>query len=206
MDASSLMSNNVSTVATICFPETLKKIQFELDSVVGRDRMPTFDDKHSLPYLVAFIKEVTRCVLLFCLGPFSLTVAIAFTRWRPVVPLGVPHATTKADMYDGYDIPKGASVFSNIEYVLVTCFEIRTSSVRSDAPIRSVLVMDPNQFDDPETFNPSRFLTPHKPVGSWNGLVESDFSIPFGFGRRVCPGMHVALQTTFISMARYQDY
>lgn len=63
--------------------------------------------------------------------------------------------------------------------------------------------MDPNVFDDPETFNPSRFLTPHKPAGNWNGKVESDFSIPFGFGRRICPGMHVALQTTFICMARW---
>jgi cytochrome P450 len=51
-----------------------------------------------------------------------LTVAIALTRWRPVVPLGVPHATTKADVYDGYDIPKGASVFSNIEYVSMASF------------------------------------------------------------------------------------
>ena len=51
-----------------------------------------------------------------------LTVAIALTRWRPVVPLGVPHATTKADVYNGYDIPEGASVFSNIECVSMTCF------------------------------------------------------------------------------------
>jgi cytochrome P450 len=150
-----------SLVAAICFPEILKRIQAELDSVVGRDRMPTFDDERSLPYLCAFIKEVIR--------------------WRPVVPLGIPHATTKADVYSGYDIPKGATVFSNID----------------------VLVKDPNLFDDPETFNPSRFLTPHKPVGNWNGKVESDFTIPFGFGRRVCPGMHVALQSAFISMARY---
>ena len=81
-------------------------------------------------------------------------------------------------------------------------FEIWTSAVKPDAPIHSVLVMDPNLFDDPETFNPSRFLTPHKPAGKWNGKVGSDFSIPFGFGRRICPGMHVALQSTFISMAR----
>jgi len=149
-----------SLVAATCFPDSLKKIQAELDSVVGRDRMPTFDDERSLPYLVAFIKEVTR--------------------WCPVVPLGVPHATTKADVYDGYDIPKGATVYGNID----------------------VLVKDPNLFDDPETFDPSRFLTPHKPAGNWNGKVESDFTMPFGFGRRVCPGMHVALQSTFISMAR----
>lgn len=62
--------------------------------------------------------------------------------------------------------------------------------------------MDPSAFDDPERFNPSRSLTPHKPTGNWNGKVESNFTIPFGFGRRICPGIHVALQTTFISMAR----
>jgi Cytochrome P450 len=56
--------SKIPTVAAICFPESLKKVQAELDSVVGRDRMPTFDDERSLPYLVAFIKEVTRCVLL----------------------------------------------------------------------------------------------------------------------------------------------
>ena len=55
----------IPTVAAICFPESFEKIQAELDSVVGRDRMPTFDDQRSLPYLVAFIKEVTRCVLLY---------------------------------------------------------------------------------------------------------------------------------------------
>ena len=62
--------SNISAVAAICFPEILKNVQAELGSVVGRDRMPTFDDERSLPYLVAFIKEVTRRVLLFYLSPF----------------------------------------------------------------------------------------------------------------------------------------
>jgi hypothetical protein len=61
MDA---LPSKIPTVAAICFPESLKKLQAELDNVVGRDRMPTFDDERSLPYLIAFIKEVTRCVLL----------------------------------------------------------------------------------------------------------------------------------------------
>ena len=47
----------------MCFSEVVKRIQAELDSVVGRDRMPTFDDERSLPFLCAFIKEVTRRVL-----------------------------------------------------------------------------------------------------------------------------------------------
>jgi hypothetical protein len=51
---------DIPTVAAICFPDVLKRIQVELDSAIGRDRMPTFDDERSLPFLSAFIKEVTR--------------------------------------------------------------------------------------------------------------------------------------------------
>jgi cytochrome P450 len=129
----------------------------------------------------------------------ALTSAITRTRWRPIVPLGVPHATTKADEYDGYDIPKGATVYCNIEYVSTSFSQALCHLTPSP---HSVLVKEPNLFDDPETFDPSRFLNPHRPAGNWNGKVESDFTMPFGFGRRVCPGMHVALQSTFISMAR----
>ncbi|KAI0301395.1 cytochrome P450 [Russula brevipes] len=147
-------------VAALCFPEITHRIQAELDSVVGRNRLPMFSDERSLPFLGAFIKEVTR--------------------WRPVVPFAVPHATTKSNVYDGYYIPKGATVYGNID----------------------ALAKDPTLFEDPETFNPSRFLFPHKPAGNWNGKVDGDFTMPFGFGRRVCPGMHVALQSIFISIAR----
>jgi hypothetical protein len=113
------LPSNIPTVAAICFPDVLKRIQAELDSVIGRDRMPTFDDERSLPFLRAFIKEVTRRVFLSYLSPLPcwLTLAIGCTRWRPAVPLGIPHATTKADVYDVYDIPKGATVYANIEYV-----------------------------------------------------------------------------------------
>ena len=51
-----------------------------------------------------------------------LTLAIMRTRWRPPVPLCIPHATTKADVYDVYDIPKGATVYVNIEYALTSSF------------------------------------------------------------------------------------
>jgi hypothetical protein len=59
-----LVVNN-PTVAALCYPEITKRIQTELDNTVGRDRMPTFDDERSLPFLGAFIKEITRCVLLY---------------------------------------------------------------------------------------------------------------------------------------------
>jgi cytochrome P450 len=49
-------------------PDIQKKAQDELDSVIGRDRLPTFEDRPRLPYVDAVCKEVLR--------------------WHPVVPAG----------------------------------------------------------------------------------------------------------------------
>ncbi|OBZ76404.1 O-methylsterigmatocystin oxidoreductase [Grifola frondosa] len=69
-------------------PRATRKAQEELDRVVGRDRLPTFDDDDTLPYLGAFVKEVTR--------------------WRPIAPF-VARAVTRDDTYEGYFIPKDTS-------------------------------------------------------------------------------------------------
>lgn len=42
---------------------------------------------------------------------------INYTRWRPVAPTGFPHALTVDDTYQGYFLPKGATVYANIQYV-----------------------------------------------------------------------------------------
>ena len=41
-------------------PEVVKKAQGELDDVVGRGRLPTFQDEEALPYVRALIKEIER--------------------------------------------------------------------------------------------------------------------------------------------------
>ncbi|KAG9077390.1 hypothetical protein FRC06_008948 [Ceratobasidium sp. 370] len=58
--------------------------------------------------------------------------------------------------------------------------------------IGNVWAMSRNEqvYPDPETFNPDRFSDPDVP------------SVPaFGFGRRLCPGMHYAEASIFIAMA-----
>jgi hypothetical protein len=59
--------------------ETLanKAVQAELDSVVGRSRLPTFNDQKDLPLLNAFIKEVHR------FRPVSSSGFIALQRISP---------------------------------------------------------------------------------------------------------------------------
>jgi cytochrome P450 len=72
------------------FPDVQKKAQEELDRVVGTDRLANFDDQTSLPYIQAVCREVLR--------------------WRPVFPLGISHASTTDDVYNGYYIPAGTSI------------------------------------------------------------------------------------------------
>lgn len=55
---------------------------------------------------------------------------------------------------------------------------------------------DPGLFPEPETFRPERFIETTNPR-----LL--DFELPFGFGRRICPGMHLARNSISINIARF---
>ncbi|KAG0697080.1 cytochrome P450, partial [Suillus ampliporus] len=79
----------VFLLAMVLHPELQAKAQAEIDRVVGRDRLPDFDDRPALPYVEAILRETLR--------------------WHP----RIPHATTTSDIYKGYFIPKGVVVFAN---------------------------------------------------------------------------------------------
>ncbi|KAH9901308.1 cytochrome P450 [Cubamyces lactineus] len=143
----------VFLLAMLHFPDVQAKAQTEIDKVVGRSRIPEFSDMESLPYVMAAIKEAAR--------------------WRPVAPTGFPHALMQDDTYNGYYLPKGATVYANIHAIM----------------------QDPELFPEPEQFRPERFLHTKNP--KLQGMT-----IQFGFGRRICPGLHVANQSIFIVIAR----
>ncbi|KAJ7750812.1 cytochrome P450 [Mycena metata] len=109
-------------LAMMTHPGVQKRAHAELDHVVGSKRMPEYSDLANLPYLNAIYKEVLR--------------------WRPVVPLGVPHRATQDDMYKGMLIPKGCIILCNQWLML-----------------RNEKAYGP----DPDTFNPERFLKPGVP-------------------------------------------
>ncbi|KAJ8690632.1 hypothetical protein PTI98_012043 [Pleurotus ostreatus] len=88
-------------LAMVLYPEVFKKAQREIDAVIGRQRLPTFQDVGSLPYLDCLVKEVYR--------------------WHPPVPLGLPHRLMADDIYDGHHIPKGATVLANIWGMAKNC-------------------------------------------------------------------------------------
>ena len=57
-------------LAMALYPEVQKKAQAEIDAVVGPDRFPDFEDRDSLPYIKAIVKETMRWHLVVPLGDF----------------------------------------------------------------------------------------------------------------------------------------
>lgn len=85
-------------LAMMTYPEVQSQAQRELDKIVGRSRLPQFEDRDQLPYVGRVLKEVLR--------------------WKVVAPLGVPHCTTESDEYRGRHIPPRTIVTSNIWAIL----------------------------------------------------------------------------------------
>ncbi|KAJ7259494.1 cytochrome P450 [Mycena haematopus] len=139
-------------LAMATHPEVQKKAQTEIDTVVGTDRLPEFEDRPSLPFVEALYREVMR--------------------WKPVLPLSVPHASNADDIYSGYFIPKGTMVISNIW----------------------AMTHDESIYPEPEWFNPDRFFTAD------GKLNDDDTVLAFGFGRRMCPGRHNADDTVWATI------
>lgn len=46
-------------------PGVQKKVQEELDSVIGRERLPSFEDRKQLPYVDATMQELFRVTAIF---------------------------------------------------------------------------------------------------------------------------------------------
>ncbi|KAJ6460391.1 cytochrome P450 [Mycena vitilis] len=105
--------------------------------------------------------------------PYIQALIKEVTRWRCIAPTGFPHAAMADDVYNGMVIPNGATVYANI-YAMTT---------------------DPKIFPNPDEFQPERFLDSPD-------LRKVNFDIPFGFGRRFCPGQEVALKIIFIAVVR----
>ena len=42
-------------------PEVAKKAQAEMNKVIGKEQLPTLNDRPDLPYIDCILKEVMRC-------------------------------------------------------------------------------------------------------------------------------------------------
>ncbi|GLT73633.1 hypothetical protein SLA2020_454770 [Shorea laevis] len=97
-------------------------------------------------------------------------------RLYPPAPVSVPHEAMEDIRVCGYLIPKGTRIFTNLWK----------------------LHRDPRVWSDPDEFLPERFLSSSANLD----LQGQNFEfIPFGSGRRSCPGMTLALQVTHLTIA-----
>ena len=55
-------------------PEVQEKAHAEIDAVIGPDRLPDFEDRPSLPYINAIVKEVMRWHQVAPLGDYHLII------------------------------------------------------------------------------------------------------------------------------------
>ncbi|KAJ8520726.1 hypothetical protein ONZ45_g2491 [Pleurotus djamor] len=140
-------------LAMTLHPECQRLAQEEIDRVVGQDRLPSFEDRESLPYVTSIVQETLR--------------------WGRVIPLGIPHRSTQDDIYRGMFIPKGSLIFAN----------------------SFGMSLDEERYKYPYSFNPKRFLPP-----DMGGDDEPVFWDAFGFGRRICPGRHLAIESLWIAI------
>ena len=83
----------VTVMAAATHPEQQLRVQQELDAVVGKNRVPQFDDWNDLPVTQAFCRETYR--------------------WRPVSAGGFAHRTTSDLNFNGHLIPNGTTIMGN---------------------------------------------------------------------------------------------
>eukprot|EP00075_Anas_platyrhynchos_P000708 XP_005012266.1 cytochrome P450 2D17 [Anas platyrhynchos] len=131
-------------------PGTQSKIHKEIDMVIGRERSPTMMDQVNMPYTNAVIHEAQRC--------------------GDIAPVGLPHMAYRDTELQGYFIPKGTTVITNLSSVL----------------------KDESVWKKPNEFYPEHFL-------DVNGqFVKPEAFMPFSAGRRVCLGAQLARMELFI--------
>lgn len=132
-------------------PKVLKKVQAEIDNVVGHDRLIDEADLAKLPYLHCIINETMRMY--------------------PAGPLLVPHESSEDCMVGGFKVPCGT-------ILLVNMWAIHN---------------DPKIWDEPRSFKPERF-------DGFEGVRDGFKFVPFGSGRRGCPGEGLAVRVVGLAL------
>uniref|UniRef100_A0A8C5L7R7 Cytochrome P450 n=1 Tax=Jaculus jaculus TaxID=51337 RepID=A0A8C5L7R7_JACJA len=134
----------------ILHPDVQRRVQQEIDEVIGQARSPEMADQARMPFTNAVIHEVQR--------------------FADIVPLGVPHMTTRDIEVQGFLIPKGTTLLTNLSSVL----------------------KDESVWEKPLRFHPEHFLD------AQGHFVKQEAFMPFSAGRRACLGEPLARMELFL--------
>ncbi|XP_036946046.1 cytochrome P450 2K1-like isoform X2 [Acanthopagrus latus] len=131
------------------YPHFQDQVQEELSRVVG-SRQIRVEDRKNMPFTDAVIHESQRLA--------------------NIVPLAIPHKTSRDVTFQGYFIKGGTTVF----------------------PLLTSVLYDESEWESPHTFNPSHFLDED------GKFIRRNAFMPFSAGRRVCLGEGLARMELFI--------
>ncbi|NXE18936.1 CP2J2 protein, partial [Ardeotis kori] len=131
------------------YPEIQARVQAEIDSVINQGRQPVLEDRNNMPYTNAVIHEVQRK--------------------GNIIPFNAPRETVKDTVVDGYFLPKGTIMLTNLTSVM----------------------FDKNEWETPETFNPEHFLKDGQ-------FCKRESFVPFSLGKRACLGETLARSELFL--------
>ncbi|CAM6118405.1 unnamed protein product [Calypogeia fissa] len=135
-------------------PHLMKRVQQELDSVIGPNRLVQEEDIPDLKYLQAVIKEGFRL--------------------HPPGPMLIPHESTEDCEIEGFHVPAKSRIFVN----------------------QWAIHRDPAFWERPQEFDPDRFVNSNIDVKGQNFQY-----LPFGAGRRMCPGWNLGLLMVTYALA-----
>ncbi|KAG9307470.1 hypothetical protein G9A89_017300 [Geosiphon pyriformis] len=121
----------------IVYPDVQKKLQEELDRVMGKGMVWKVEHESQLHYLKAVVYETLR--------------------YRPVMNLSIPHETVNDDIYNGYYIPRGSLVILNIAGLHMNS-ELHENSGNFDPQryLEDGHLREPNDAIDPWNFGRGR--------------------------------------------------
>ncbi|KAK7796564.1 hypothetical protein U0070_023717 [Myodes glareolus] len=134
----------------ILHPDVQGCVQQEIEEVIGQVRRPEMADQARMPYTNAVIHEIQR--------------------FADIVPVNIPHMTSRDIEVQGFLIPKGTTLITNLSSVL----------------------KDETVWEKPLRFHPEHFLD------AQGRFVKHEAFMPFSTGRRACLGEPLARMELFL--------
>ncbi|XP_056264128.1 cytochrome P450 2K1-like [Pseudoliparis swirei] len=131
------------------YPHIQDQVQEELSRVLG-SREVQVEDRKNMPYTDAVIHETQRLA--------------------NIVPMAIPHKTSRDVTFQGFFIKEGTTVF----------------------PLLTSVLHDESEWESPHFFNPSHFLDEK------GAFIRRDAFMPFSAGRRACLGESLARMELFL--------